>query len=484
MTNFTAGSLRLLSCFIGLCFIAGCTSIPDPRITVMGSLHGEDGAYMPVESVDLFVTHQPDVPLPRVDTELHGMQDLKSVSMSVSESQGFPFDNEEFAFLSLSRGVPRVGEEESVVVELTADNLWVRRHRGDLAVLRLRKDDVSLPTTEFDDFDAAGMRPAGASWLARLESDDRRIPWIIEPAAGNCTAVPLVASLSAPTAGQTVDCFDLSTLANMFFANLAVTVVEELDKADLPVPVSAGQHRFYLVPHLELEGENDTYLGFGFLYEARISLNMIGAALATIKATVPISIHFVPVDPPGANPPRLELLIDPVGAPASTIPWANIDRVTVEYEDGPINGFLAEQVRQTVVDALSGFVLPPVAVASTELTAGEALSLLISMTAPRPAIVSPYPDDFNVIALPEQRVTLDATLSNQVLSYGSVTTSVTYDNLAGPAAPDMTGTVVTAVDAAGRVTKTTMINNTGTIRRVTTLFPVNRHTPFELVFLE
>jgi hypothetical protein len=64
----------------------------------------------------------------------------------------------------------------------------MRQHLGDLVVLPLRKDDISLPSNDFDAFQPAQLRPAGAAWLARVEDNDPSIPWVIPRRSRRCSS--------------------------------------------------------------------------------------------------------------------------------------------------------------------------------------------------------------------------------------------------------------------------------------------------------
>ncbi len=455
--------------------LSGCNppvAPPEPSITVTATLSGDDGAYTSMPSETLTLTHDTVGETPRLEYRDNGViQDLQSLSLAVTASAGEPFE-EEFIFLSLSRNTPR--SDDIIDDELTAAPAWMRRHLGDLAVMRVRRDvGLSLQQTSFDSFPPATMRPAGATWLGRIEDDDAVLPWIVTE-DGGCNPVPTAQSFVAPAAGAGVDCFDLQTLGGMFMAQIAVTMTEALAGANVGLPIAAGEHRMYIVPNYPF-GPNDVP-GFGFIYSVTINL-----VLGEVTADIPLGFHFVAVN---AELPRLELFIDPLGGAPGVAPFASPDRITLTYQPGIINQVAASAIREMIVASFESFVVPPISFQGVEVPVEQAIVQLIGNVALRPSITRPYPENFTVLAVPEQRATTETTVPNLILSIPSAETSVRSGAAMGDGTNDLTGTRFVKTTAAGRVEIYTYLDEKGETLRVTTLEPIEQHTRFELVLME
>jgi hypothetical protein len=67
--------------------------------------------------------------------------------------------------LSLSRTAFPPGSDTPPLNETTEAPGWMRQHLGDLVVLPLRKDDISLPSNDFDAFNLRScVPPARPGW--------------------------------------------------------------------------------------------------------------------------------------------------------------------------------------------------------------------------------------------------------------------------------------------------------------------------------
>jgi hypothetical protein len=165
---------------------------------------------------------------------------------------------------------------------------WLRSHSGDLAILWRRKHDVSLPDHAFDGFPPAPLRFAGAASLARLEDDDRVVPWVLRAGPPTCRAIALAAALVPPEPGDAVDCFDLKTGAGMVLTQLAVRVTQGLDQADVPLTTLAAlEHGLQIVPHLRLGAARP---GFGFLDGVRLRVT---GTVPPLEAVEPFELRLL-----------------------------------------------------------------------------------------------------------------------------------------------------------------------------------------------
>ncbi len=450
--------LILAGMWILLAVQLGCQlQTQEKRIVVEGRLEGQDGAFQPVDPTVLRLTHQQDEVRPRlVFLEGGGMQHLQKLTLEAVESTGLPFA-EEFFLVSLSRAANRPGVPEPFQYRTNRPG-WLLNHVGDLAVLPIRKDDVSLPTNEFNDFPAAQLRPAGGTYLARIENDDRHFPWFISTAdSARCVNLPLNLTLMAPPNGEATDCFDMQTLCGMFLTNFAVATTVAVTDLNLPlVQVSVGNHRLYVVPHMTFGP--DSTVGFGMIYAVNVAGNL-GANLARAVVYVPISLHFRI----GASTTEFDIFVDPLSGLGST-PSENINRVTIAY-NGVFGGIMAENLQSAITSTLSSFTLPPTAIGSTE----EVLALGFSLAAPSPGSI-PL-NDHSVIARPVQRSTVGQTISNLALNLPGVTVT----NLPGTPAP-----IAPSVLADGSVT---LRQNFGGTMRDITIAPVQTANEFEVYFL-
>lgn len=425
--------IPVLTAFI----MAGCglTVLPS-SITIEGQLTGTDGTGTPVPATVLTVARDSVGTSPRIEYRASGgLQRLQGVGISVVQSTGLP-EAEEFFILSMSRlGFPP-GSNISPLNEITGAQGWMRGHLGDMVVLPLRKDDVSLPSNSFTEFQPSQLRPAGAVWLARIEDNAPVIPWRISVTDANCSIVPMAQSMIAPPPGQTQDCFDFETLSSMFLTTLAVGVTEAVANVDIPAStVSASNHQLHIIPHLR---SNVGDPGFGFVYSVNITVSAVGLPVAGATVHVPISMHF-----------RSDggLIVDPMTGLNDP---ANPARVTVTYGDGPLDGVVANMIHTQIIEALGEIMLPPVTFGTVTLPDGtivplstsaeNAFELLINQVSGRSSTADA---NFAVIALPEQSATINGTITNIALSIPAITRTVAMPipGIVAGATADGTGTV-------------------------------------------
>ena len=450
-----------------LLLLACQQGVQPPSISVKGEVHGKGPAGNSVAPDTLSLTHDPALaPLPpRVAYHAAtGIAGVDSLVLQATASTGLPFQ-EDFFLLNLSH------EIEPGIGTVTDAPGWVRNHVGNLAIIPIRKDDITLPRNRFSAFNSTTPQWAGATWLARVENNDREIPWIISENAPNSFPLPLSQTLVAPPSGESSDRFDLQTLVTMFLANIAGDVTAAVMDMDLPVvSANANNHRVYVVPHVPFEATAAP--GFGLIYSVDVNVRL-GVQIGRMTVYVPISFHFSRTG--GTN---YEISVDPLSSISAG--WVNSDRVLVEY-GGLIPPNVAEDVRDGVLETFADFELPELPVAtitSPDSTVTpvmtpfeDALALILSLVAPNSSTV---PADYNIIALPEVRATLSGPISNLAVQMPFVTITTIAaggSTIAG-----------TTVDASGRVTITAPIDSA--TFRITRLEPVVTVNRFKLVFLE
>jgi hypothetical protein len=299
------------------------------------------------------------------------------------------------------------------------------------------------------------LRPAGAAWLVRVEDDDPTIPWFIPANSANCQVIAPAMSMVAPPQGQNVDCFDFQTLASMVLATIALDVTEAAETAEIPfLPGATGaatNHRLHVVPYLPSPAGDP---GFGLIYSVDIIVSMLGQQLAKTTIQVPISMYFSWDG---------EFAIDPLSGLMNS---RNPARVTATYGDGLFDEDAARRIRTNTVDALVDTMLPPLA---SGIAVEEGFLLLFNLVSGRSPIA---PEDFAIIALPEQRSTDNTTITNNALSIPQVTRTVTT-----PATDDLTPGVTVNPDGTVTVIPSS----------VATIFTIPRptvHNQFKLVFLQ
>ncbi|MCB0316971.1 MAG: hypothetical protein KDH84_27565, partial [Calditrichaeota bacterium] len=170
-----------------LLLLACQQGVQPPSISVKGEVHGKGPAGNSVAPDTLSLTHDPALaPLPpRVAYHAAtGIAGVDSLVLQATASTGLPFQ-EDFFLLNLSH------EIEPGIGTVTDAPGWVRNHVGNLAIIPIRKDDITLPRNRFSAFNSTTPQWAGATWLARVEDNDREIPWIVSENAPNSFPLPL-----------------------------------------------------------------------------------------------------------------------------------------------------------------------------------------------------------------------------------------------------------------------------------------------------
>ncbi len=468
---------------------AGCAARPGGGgVTVEGALAGTRAGSASASPSTLTLSHRNGASLPRVsETPDPRIDDLTSMTLRVTSLAGGPFQDEfVLATMVASPAGTKITETESAGSENAGtdgrydgdDPDWVRRRRGELAVLRLPVGDGSAGKTATRTFAAAKGRRAGSAWLMRLEGTDPVIPWTIDAGDGRCRAVSPSVTLVVAPAGQSRDCFDLETLAGMVLAHMAKAVTEGLDDGPLPALVTAAGHELSIVPALDAPGSAGG-AGFGLIYAAALR---IGEHASKAKATVliPVTVHFRPASSPAG--PDLEAVIAPLGS----APWSAIDasRVTLAHADGGVDAGLAREIRAVIVDSLERAALPPLNVDGAEVPAEQAIGRMVAAMAAQPATSPPSFARLGVVALPARRSgATEPIVPTRVLSLPKVSTHLSTGGAFGASGPNQTARPKTVAKSNGTVSVTTPLDPPGRIRRLTTLAPMRTGEPYELRIL-
>lgn len=442
----------------------GPLAVQPPSVVVEARISGVDGNHQPIPDAVADLRHgTPGGPRTVYRRDLP-VQHIESARLAATASTGLPFA-EEWHLLQLSREGQRPGADP-VLAEHTGDRGWVRSHTGDLTWVTLRKNDLSLPSDQFDAFPPVSLRPAGALVLTRVEDDDPVLPWTATDCAAT-TQMPLSATLRPVGTADGVDCFDLESLSSLLLDQLAVVVSHAARERS----ARARTHALSVVPFVPTPGgpSGPDAPGIGFVYRTTLEPVAGDSGLApftgTLTLSVPITLVFTRLN--GV----VRTTLDPIGTALPGAPvLVNAARVTVTAVDGSIS------------DAFAGSLLAGVtaAVQTTALPTGPAgipmlgfLDLLFGLT----VLGGNVPADFSVVALPADRTVAGAP-DTTALRMGEIASSTrTVD----PGRPGGRGARRVFVGGDGRVRISENLNREGTRVRDSTLPLVQEALPFDLV---
>lgn len=364
--------------FFSILFFHCEGSLQQQSVTVTGSIIGEDGAYTPVDPVNLTLTHIPNgVSSARVIESGTGIQNQQALKLSVNRT-GIPL-TEEYWFMNISRMEPRPGSELPMPVQSTGDFLWLQKNVGDLAILGLRPDQLDSPLSDSLSFDPTSwLRLSGNSYLNRVHSDDILIPF------------------SDPTA-----VIDVSRLTSGIAAGFSSIITEVVDNLWYVTPGGsdgAGDITMYFVPHilhstLTLPARNVKGIGLVLRFTANVT---IGINITEFKVYIPISILMEPVPATGGGQ-RYDVFLDPFSLIGALNPPDNLNRITVTAS-GLFDQAIANTVRTQIVDAINN--MSTADLENLELLA-EGLAALINSF--RQANTS-IPGDWDIIFLPPRQL--------------------------------------------------------------------------------
>lgn len=388
---------------------------------------------------------------------------LTQLRLWVRESYGVPME-ESYVFLSLSRSVPFLPEPLNEITNVPG---WVKKHTGELGILRIEKDDQSFPDVLFSNFATPPeQRPAGAAWLARIEDDDRVLPFRRTPPPGDPVPasfepMPLVQTRYLSPSGDSVDFFDVESLAGMLLANFAVDFSEGMfDESNESTKLNIENHQMHVIPHLPSSTGDP---GVGFIYKARVTGSWNGIPGFDATVYVPLSAVFKLAE----NDGDYLLDIDLFGPSNSDF----LDRVTIAPNNLTTLPGNMEKLRDSIVETLSNI--------STDLEGS--LSYLLTLALEEQTNVVSL-SDHSVIAVPEPSSTVSGLGSTLAIS---IKTVVVRELVLSPSgSTGVAGTTKVDVMNNGRLLVTKIKNDDGTIVRQFEIARPEIGTQFRIILLE
>src|SRR4029077_12035103 len=203
----------------------GCFNTQPMSITVEGRVKGNDGNYQALPDFSMSLSHTAAGTEPHLlfKTEPGMLQDIKQVTLSATASTGLPF-NESWHFICITHPGQRPGANP-VIVQFSQEPGFIDRNVGEMAWLRIRKNDVHLPSDSFSNFAPASIREGGTCLLARVEDDDSVLPWHRAQAAA-LENMPLTATLRPLADAAGLDPFDMQSLTSTLLNNIAVIAAD------------------------------------------------------------------------------------------------------------------------------------------------------------------------------------------------------------------------------------------------------------------
>jgi hypothetical protein len=420
-------------------------------------------------------------PRNRVDyREKTGIDALTARTVSITSEASLPA-GEEVMFVSILRGHgdAATGQVDDLVV--SDEPSWMSRHFGDIAVLHLRGEQRVRSVRSAVD----GSQPpaSGAAWLLRLTPADPVVPWRILEGDPRCRPMPMSGSFVVPPLQQTEDCFDTETLAGMILAQTALAIAEAIDDGPMPARVVASEHRLYALPYLPLGAMADVP-GFALLYGTNLTIT---TPEETGQATllVPIGVHFGQPDPADAAVAAaigtsLGALIDPLGPEPAAVPWAGRARTTLRWTAAPLPEAISRQIIATIGQRLTRFRPPIINVDGLDVSAFAALAKSVEEVAFASGSVPSWPPGTAVVAVPTHRATVEAAALQPVMTLAAVSTGIHTGKWYAGQGPYALGMRRVYAGTEGSVTVVTDLDAAGRVRRTTTLTSLQPILPIEL----
>ena len=323
----------------------------------------------------------------RYDTAPNEVYADVSVQLEITEERDPPSFPETYHFLAISPVNQTFGPL------ITPDNEnFIKKHIGLVMYFQLSQGNAAESETyEGNHIIHGGIdfngRRIGAAWLARVEDNDKFVPWQIEEEGGDF-----------PCFGD--DCFDMETLLTDLFLDISGKISEKVNTIPL---VSVMAHRLYYIPslwHSVLVASNIVAPGFGLVYAARVQV-----PLQTATVLVPLTFYFRRADDGTFYSIYIDPLSSEVLVAGTSVPWQNLDRITV-YSDAVL-GLFAGTLINKVKEGLAEVSLPEFA--EGDLSAEDALRFAIDIVTgglPRKndagVIVEPIPQNFALLIIPEE----------------------------------------------------------------------------------
>lgn len=448
----------------------GGLNIQPSSIVVEGRAKGKDGANRPIADSVLSLRHDADNQEPRlVYDNFANVSQLERITLAGTRFTGLPFQ-EEWHYLVTTHTWTRPGSD-IVPVIASGDRSWVRNHKGNLAWLVVRHENLALPSDSFSAF--SGLNEAGSAVLARRENDDPVLPWVRNDNCDLFSALPIEASLRPPAANGASDCFDMQSFTSAMLNQIAVTVEDKIadfnnssDPIQSLVNARVTEHRIYFVPHVP-EGP---FPGFGFIYETSLEADFVGITAARLTISIPITFHWMRAAIGG----KFTVNIDPLGPAFPGAPLVNDTRIAVSTLRGDLAEGTLEQIRTKIV---AGIQSAPMPTGPLNISFDSLLSTAFAL------YFLPGNDrlsaNFSILALPEDQ-TIAGTPSNLVMRMGALAVS---DITPTPAQAGGNNARTITIDGAGRVVVLQNLNNAGTRARLFRLPAPQELLPIKLYLL-
>lgn len=380
----------------------GCLNTQPKSIAVEGRVKGNNGNYQSLPDFTMSLSHTADGTEPHLlfRPEPGMLQDIKQVTLSATASTGLPF-NESWHFICITHQGQRPGASPAII-EFSQEPGFIDRNVGEMAWLRIRKNDVHLPSDSFSNFAPASIREGGTCLLARVEDDDFVLPW--HRAQGTALEnMPLTATLRPLADAAGSDPFDMQSLTSTLLDNIAVIAADAAQDRSAHIT----EHRIAIVPHMPStsDGSHDPLPGICFIYEGSME-----TVLGHLTLSVPLTVNWFR-DVTGT----LTVTLDPLGAPALGQIQVNDKRVTVISSDADFIHNFGESIRQSVSSAITMATMPtgPGGIPITSF-----LALLFTESTIRPS--GGLPSNFSLLAIPEDE-TVSGAPSNVAMKMSEIT---------------------------------------------------------------
>ncbi len=390
--------LAALAALVPTLVATGCdepVQVTPQSATATGRVVGTDGTGAPHAPVSITVAHTPGTSAPRVASTSAGLQNVQGIDLTITRT-GIPIA-ESFYLMSLSRPTlhPDSNDPDDAVAG-GADADFVRDNVGDLAEAYVDTHELDATLTHsFNDFPAPlpngetnPIRPAGATYLGRIEIDDIAIPF------------------SDPSA-----VIDVQRLATLFFDTFSAAITGGAGASYvLGGPDGDGDFRMHFVPHVThstVTLPDRNVKGFGFIFAASLGIldPVVGAVpIGSADVYLPVTVLL---EPDGTVAP-FRVFVDPFSMLNSdTNPPDNLERIMVVAE-GLVPGAIASGVLDAVTTSIAS------TSQATLDTLDDGLDLMASvLDAALPSSVDDLPDDWDLLLVPESA--LGGVVRNRIL---------------------------------------------------------------------
>jgi hypothetical protein len=457
--------------------LAGCggsgggLNIQPSSIVVQARAQGLNGLEHTAPDSILTLQHDSSAQRPRVALGFADIFKLQHLKLTATSSTGLPFP-EEWHSLVIFHQTSQPGSSDPVPVVSSDERSFVENNRGNIAWLVIRHSDLTLPSDTFSNF--TGIPAGGVFVLARKEDADPAMPWTRNDSPDALSVMPLSASLRplAPAGGS--DCFDMQSFTSAIFNQIALAVEDRIqDFNNSPnlieslIDVHVGEHRIYLIPHVT-EGN---FPGFGFIYEASLTANVVGLTGAHLTVSIPITFHWMR----DSLSQRFTMNIDPLGPTLPGTELANVRRIAVSTTNGDLSEGFLNQLRTKITAGITGMSMPtgPAGLSFDGLLTAAFADFFLGTS-------GTLPQNFSVLALPENQA-VSGTPTNLIMNMAALTVA---DTTVTPGRPGGMGADTVALDSAGRAVVLRNKNAAGTAVRSFRFPAPNEMLPIKLFLLQ